>query len=227
MRIKITFTQNTESVPNNQKIVNSYIHKCIGVNNEYHNTMSNYCVSQLMGGTVSDGGKSVEYSKGSFLIITSENMEFINRIIMGVISNPIFGYGMKFKSIEHIEEKFYNGWNYFRTTPMGFIIKKMGSTNRQIGWINDNLNEEIKNHIIRKMSKVKPGISCDGLEVNVTDNKIKRRYVKNVNNQANICGISIYANKELAEAIYNYGIGQSTGSGFGTVYTTKYRNLYI
>ena len=32
--------------------------------------------------------------------------------------------------------------------------------------------------------------------------------------------------KELAELIYNIGLGQSTGSGFGTIYKTENHSLY-
>ena len=50
--------------------------------------------------------------------------------------------------------------------------------------------------------------------------------VKNVINKANQCQISIYTNKKIAELLYNIGIGQSTGSGFGVIYKTENHKLY-
>ena len=45
-------------------------------------------------------------------------------------------------------------------------------------------------------------------------------------NIANQCQVSINCKKELAELIYNIGLGQSTGSGFGTVYKTENHKMY-
>ena len=50
--------------------------------------------------------------------------------------------------------------------------------------------------------------------------------VKNVINHANQCHISIHTNKKVAELLYNIGLGQSTGSGFGTIYKTENHKTY-
>ena len=56
--------------------------------------------------------------------------------------------------------------------------------------------------------------------------KVKKVLVMNVINIANQCQISMNCKKELAELIYNIGLGQSTGSGFGTVYKTENHKMY-
>ena len=50
--------------------------------------------------------------------------------------------------------------------------------------------------------------------------------VKNVVNYANSCHINVYTNRKVAELLYNIGLGQSTGSGFGTIYKTENRSFY-
>ena len=232
MRIKICFTKNTEAVPNNQSVVNSYMHtKCLGNNNEYHDKPSDYCISRLLGGEIVDGGKQMNFPNGGYILVTSMNFGFIDKVINGVINNPTLGYGMEFICVDHITELFYSGWNYFKTTTMGFIIRRKEPVGNQHYYtINDaDINEVIKNHIVNKFSKINPELDFSNLVVAVTDhpsNRVKSVYSKNVKNMTNICQVNINTNKLLAEYIYNYGIGQSCGSGFGTVYTTQYKDFY-
>lgn len=223
MRIRVNFTKNSEYVPNNQNVVNSYIHnKCLG-SNEYHDAYSNYSISRLLGGVIVNGGKNVDFPKGGYILITSMDTIFMDRIVSGIINAGSIGYGMKLSNIEVINEKLYNGWNYFKTTDMGFMLK-----NKNGGYytINDEGFEQVvKNHIINKFSKINPYLDFSDLEVIIPkhrSHKAVRRYVNNVFNISNVCQINIRTNKNLAEHIYNYGIGQSCGSGYGTIYTTQH-----
>jgi len=227
MRLKINFTKNTEKVPHNQSVINSYIHKCLGNNNEYHDTHSNYCISELMGGHIIDGGRNIEFENGGYIIVTSADSDFLNKLIIGIISNQDFGYGMKFVNIDNISEKFYDGWNYFKTTNMGFLLKR-----KESGYytLNDaDLISALKEQIIRKFSKINSNLKFENLDIVINDNKshkVKAAYCKNVKNISNICQINIFTNKLLAESIYNYGLGQSCGSGFGTIHTTQFNEIY-
>src|SRR5208283_1553482 len=161
MRIKINFSKNTEEVPNNLNVVNSYIHNCLGRNNQYHNTHSNYCVSRLLEGSIINGGKNIDFSNGGYILVTSLDMEFLNKIIIGVLKNEI-GYGMKFMGIDNIDEVFYNGWNYFKTTNAGFLLVKKEGGYYTIE--DDNIELKLTEHIINKFSKINPDLDFKNLE---------------------------------------------------------------
>lgn len=228
MRIRINFTKNNEKVPNNLNVVNSYIHtKCLGNNNEYHNTVSNYNISRLEGGIIIDNGQHVDFPNGGYLIVSSFDMDFIQKIMIGVMTNTSIGFGMEFKSVDYIQEEFYNGWNYFKTLSSGFILKNPDGGFYTID--DPDFDIILKTHIINKFSKINPKLNFDDFEVVINKNKshkIKNIYSKNVKNISNICQINIKTNKKLAETIYNFGIGQSTGSGFGTICTTQHLKEY-
>lgn len=233
MRLKINFTPNTDKVPNNLSVVNSFIHtKCFGNNNDLHNNVSNYNISRLEGGTIVDNGKHINYPNGGYLIITSPNQDILNKILVGVMNAQTIGYGMNFKSVDYIQENFYNGWNYFKTLTSGFILKKRDENGKNIGFytLNDpDLTNVLKNQIIKKFKKINSKLNFNDFEVHIDNHhshKVKNIYSKNVKNIANICQIRIKSNMDVAEAIYNYGIGQSTGSGFGTIHTTQFNHLY-
>jgi CRISPR-associated endoribonuclease Cas6 len=231
MRIKIKFSKNTGDVPvHNQAILNSYIHKCLGVNNEYHDTKSNYNISQLYGGKLNPSTNLLTFDNGGYIVVSSMDGEFINKVLIGVINNPILTAGMTFAGVDHISEKFHDGWNYFATLSP-FIIKEYKDKNTYsfITLNNDNFQEQVKQYLINKLSKINNKLDLSDFDViipNSDKHKVKRILVKNVINSANLCHINIHCNKKVAELLYNIGIGQSTGSGFGTIYKTENHNLY-
>lgn len=227
MRLKINFSKNTSKVPHNLNVVNSYIHNCLGRNNSYHDTQSNYCVSGLLGGYIVDNGRNIDYENGGFIIITSVDQKFLNDIMRGILSNSDLGYGMTYVNINFIDEKFCDGWNNFKTTNNGFILKR---DEGGFHTLNDSdIIIVLKSRIVRKFSKIDLNLNFNNLDIVISDSKphkVKDVYSNSVRNISNVCNINIFTNKLLAEAIYNYGIGQSCGSGFGTVYTTQFNDLY-
>lgn len=235
--MKIKFSKNTEKVPNNLSVVNSYVNDCLGRNNPYHDKPSDYNIGRLYGGNVIDNGGYIDYPDGGYLLVTSLNAEFINRFLVGVLKNQSFGYGMKFCDVEYISEEFYNGWNYFKTTDMGIMLKKPRDTkydaddkHKSYYTLNDpDFSTVLKHHIITKFSKINPQFDFKDLEIVIGEHpnhKVAYRYSKHIKNSVSICQININTNKKLAEALYNYGLGQSTGSGFGTIYTTQSLHFY-
>ena len=231
MRIKIKFSKNTGDVPvHNQAILNSYIHKCLGVNNVYHDAKSDYNISHLYGGKLNVETNMLSFEDGGYIVISSKDSEFINKILIGVINNPILTGGMSFAGVDHMSEQFVNGWNYFATLSP-FIIKKYveKSVYSFVTLKDEDFEGQVKTYLLNKISKIDAKLDLSDFDVKIPVNdkhKVKRILVKNVINSGNLCHISIHTNKKVAELLYNIGIGQSTGSGFGTIYKTENHNLY-
>ena len=94
----------------------------------------------------------------------------------------------------------------------------------------ENFEGELQRYLINKLSKIDAKLDLSDFEVKIPKNdnhKIKKILVKNVINMANSCHINIHTNKRVAELLYNIGLGQSTGSGFGTIYKTENHHLYL
>jgi CRISPR/Cas system endoribonuclease Cas6 (RAMP superfamily) len=51
-------------------------------------------------------------------------------------------------------------------------------------------------------------------------NKVRVIKVREVYNYASVCNVDITCSKEISEILFNVGLGNSTGSGFGTIYKT-------
>jgi CRISPR-associated endoribonuclease Cas6 len=228
MRIKIIFTSSTQKVLiNNQHLVNGYIHRLLGENNEYHDSKSNYCISQLCGGKLNDDKETLSFIK-PYIIVTSNDEKLISRISDELFENPIFTHGMSFNDIQYIEETFINGWNHFFTlSPILLVEQEYGQLKRFIT-VNDPLFEsKLLERTKSKINKIDPKINLDDFELKINGaKKQKKIMVKNVMNLASVTKISIKSSKKVAELLYNYGIGQSTGSGFGSIYKTENVNTY-
>lgn len=230
MRIKINFKGQTNLPFSNQHLVNSYIHKCLGNNNMYHNSKSDYNISFLMGGKMNEDKKTLYYNNNAYIIVSSLNTEFLNNLLIGIINNQNFGE-LTFSTVDYINETFYDGWNHFRTLSPFLIKEYTDKKNYTFLTINDNdFKNKVKEYLIKKLIKIDSSLKMNDFDVIINNHpghKIKKILIKNVINHANMCHISIFTNKKVAELLYNIGIGQSTGSGFGTIYKTENKKLYF
>ena len=236
MRIRINFTKNTVGVPiNNQHLLNTYIHlKCLGYGNEYHNAHSNYSISGLCGGRMNPDKETLNFENGAFIVATTEDTTFLGKFVSGVVSNPIFTHGMSFCGIEYITDSdLCNDYNYFQT--LSPIIVKLSEVDRKTEFLtvdNPRFNELLTNNVRNKLQKINPALDLSKFKIELVKDtknvpKIKRVLVKNVLNVANHCTLKVYGGKQVANILYNLGIGKSTGSGFGTIYPTSSRNNYM
>jgi CRISPR-associated endoribonuclease Cas6 len=202
----------------------------LGQNNEYHDNKSNYCISHLYGGKLNPDNISLSFPNGGYITATSSDGVFLNKLLIGVINHPNIIHGMTFAGVDYINETFIDGWNHFATLSP-FIIKKNidKQTYKFVTLNDDDFALEVKNGLLNKLSKLDPSLDLSDFDIRIPkhpSHKVKRILVKNVINTANQCHISIHTNRKVAELIYNIGVGQSTGSGFGTIYKTENHNKY-
>jgi CRISPR-associated endoribonuclease Cas6 len=230
MRIKLLLSPSSENLPiNNQHIVNSFIHRALGRKNDYHDKKSDYSVSSLQGGKWIEGTQNISFKNGGYITISSLDKEFFDKILIGAYTTP-FHNDISVVGMDFVDEQFYNGWNHFATLSP-FLIKKYNSKQDYsfLTLDNPNFQKEVKDYLINKLSKINPNLDLSDFEVSIPNkpnHKIKKVLVKNVVNKANQCQVSIHCNKKVAELLYNIGIGQSTGSGFGSIYKTENHKLY-
>ncbi|HWY09827.1 MAG TPA: CRISPR-associated endoribonuclease Cas6 [Bacteroidia bacterium] len=252
MRIKVNFTKSTEDVPNNNSVVLEYLHRCLGRNNKYHDRISDYNISHLYGGVLCENRNFLTFPDGGYFVLSSMNTEFINNFLLGLMKNSDMKFGMKFSSVDNIEEKFYDGWNYFAVLSP-FIIKKIYGKNdysfmtlngeykridnkwELINTEDYNFEEVLKSYLINKISKIDASLDLSTFEIKIPKfykgnlehkHKVRKVVVKNVVNYANQCHLDILCSKKVAELLYNIGMGQSTGAGFGTIYKTESHHIY-
>jgi CRISPR-associated endoribonuclease Cas6 len=230
MRLKLKFTKPTQPVHvNTQHIINSFIHKLLGNNNEYHDAKSNYAISNLKGGKLNISNNTLSFDSNPFIIVSSINTKFMKKILDGLSNTKDLGYGMTFEGYTPIIKEHYNNhWNNFNTLdPIRLReYNKETNLNRYITINDKDFKDKLKNHIINKFSKIDPTLDFENFDIEIGNGKVKKIYIKDTWNFCSSVQISVYGNKKIKEYLYNYGVGSSTGSGFGTIYQTKNYNVY-
>lgn len=234
MRIKLKFDLKGKTLPiHHQHLINSFIHKCIGPNNEYHDAKNDYSISSMQNGKIVIGDTKVDthlrFDNDGYITISSLDNKLINDILFGAYNTKFNGH-INVNGIEMMDEVFYNGWNHFSTLSP-FIIKEYSDKKTyKFLTLNDvDFETKVKSYLINKISKINPLLNLEDFDVKIKQHpshKVKKIFVKHIPNLANQCQISIHCKKDVAILLYNIGIGQSTGSGFGTIYKTENHKLY-
>lgn len=233
MRIKIKFTPNTQKVPiQNFPLMNSYIHKCIGRNNEYHDKTGSYNISSIQGGSRIGETDFLDFKQGAFFCISAINddVKIIDIIMKGIIENSEFGFGMKFDGIEFMDDKFINGINEFLTlSPILLKEQQPGEKPIFLTYKDPEFEEKLTQRTINKLLKINPDLNLKNFKITVPkreSNRVKTFFVNKVPNKSSQCPVNINCNKEVAEILYNIGLGQSTNSGFGCIYKSESHRNY-
>lgn len=232
MRIKISLPAINVpiSVHDVQMKVNSYVHKLFGINNEYHDTFSQYCVSSLMRGKFNKVDKTFTYPKGTYIIFSTNSADIINAVTKNIWFIK-FDDKYEMLSVKPISEKFITGNNYLTTLTPILLVDNSERNKRKFITIEDLgvFEKELNKRTKIKLEKLDEEVDLKNFYIKVLDsgyNKVLPIFVNKVFNLTSQCNLLITGKNETVNMLYNLGIGQSTGSGFGTVYTTHQHNLY-
>ncbi len=230
MRTKIIYSKNTTPVEYaNQTLLNSYFNKCLGPNNKFHDISGLYNVSSIQGGRRNAQDNTLDFEKGCYFCVSSPDLQLLGDFINKISKHPELFHGMKLKDFEFMpKEKFVNGWNHFLTLSP-FLLRDI-ATRKCLTFENTpNFIEILEQRIINKLKKINANFDLSDFKIALPEhnsNKVKAIMVKKVINFTNQCSIDIHTNKEVAEFLYDIGIGQSTNSGFGTIYKFENYELY-
>lgn len=228
MRIQLKFSSATKLVPNNLAHVVRYIHKCLGDNNVYHDKPSDYVISRMTGGSIVDGGRFIEYPDGGSIFISSGDQDILNKIVAGATTNKSFGFGMNLIGLDFVQEELFDGFNVFKTTNTGVLLKKRDGQRYSFHTLEEEgFEQTLTEHTKKRLSKIDKTLSFKDFKIELQESdKNKTRGIvmssskspeKVSVNQGNVCSVIVYCNKQVAQAIHDYGLGQSTGIGFGMV----------
>ena len=220
MRLIANFTKNTAPIPIDKscELTNSYIHKCLGINNHYHDTFSSYSISSIQGGILKNG--MLNFEEGMYIVISvpEKEQKFLSAIMTGILINPDFGFGMKFISFTPTEVDVHKYHDYVQT--ISPIILKDGRIRKTFK--DDGFWEELTARTIKKLKHYDPDINVNGFKLSIADinnpnNKIKKIMVKGYVNKCSQVCMKIEGHKKTRMLLYDLGIGSSTGSGFGAI----------
>ena len=217
--------ENNGSIPSNNKhLVVGFIHHCLGENNPYHDRFSDYCVSEIYDGKmyivpkIDINSKTLTFSEYPVFYVSSENEEFINKLVGGAILNMSVLFG---------STAVMGGYNDF-SVKSPFVdtieLKCVLLKDKQDEIITVNSDPERWLSVME--SKCRAKLKYEGIEDPYFKLEYKYRgndrncYYKSRKYRCSVVRLKVYGNIKTRKTLYNMGFGNSTGCGFGFV------NLY-
>lgn len=224
MRLLLKFkVEQGVSLPlNNQHILNGYIHKVLGENNNYHDRPSEYNISGIIGGKMNQDDKRLYFDEGFKMVVSGLDDEFISSFMIKCMKNKEMFKGINYYGADLLNEQLYNEYNYFQTlSPI--ILKK---DNRLIT-IKDNDFQEVFEAYLKRVAYKTLKREVDiKITINKDKQKTKLIKVKGISNPCSHFSFKMECDIETTKLFYYNGIGLSRGSGFGCISTTKQNSIY-
>jgi len=221
MRIYIETTKNTQFVPYNyQQFLIGVLHKWLGKNN-LHDKISLYSYSWLMNGT-GVGNKGLSFDKGSKWFISFYNDNYLKRIINTILEYPEMFYSLKVTDVYIQENPDLSNQEAFKLASPILIKRNVTEEFEKHYTFNDNeANELMKETLLHKMEEA--GLEKDdtleiSFDLSYEKRKTKKVNIHDIGNIANFCPIIIKGKPETKLFAWQTGIGNCTGSGFGSLY---------
>ena len=217
MNIRLNFTNTTDKIPvDNQKELNSFVHRVLGHDNKFHDAFSNYSISGLQGGILDKGTRMLSFRENPYIMISSMDNDFLIALFNGLSnnSNEKF-FGCAIKNYEVREFNIHEKYDIVRTISPILLKDKTGRkiTIRDNNWL-ATLTKQCRN-------KLKyAGVVDDTFSIeimNMDNMKTRLVYVGNVFNPCTSAKLIIKGKPETRRILYNLGLGNSCGSGFGAI----------
>ena len=218
MRIYLKLTKNTELIPfNYQPFLTGALHKWIGADNIEHGKVSLYSFSWLQ--NVDTTKEGLNTKNGSFFFISAHNDSMIKPIIEAIRQDPAVCFGVKVSEILIRENPNFESPHRFEIASPIFVRKFKDEKDYHITYDEKESAKYLTEIMQKKLSIA--GLSDEGVEIRFDDSytlaKTKVIKYKNIGNKVNVCPIIAKGTPEQLAFIWNVGVGNSTGIGFGAV----------
>ena len=216
MRVKISFKNYSDIPVRNQKELNSYIHRCIGHDNKYHDSFSRYSISSIQGGKLDCKSGMLKFESEPYIYVSSPDSEFMQNLVMGAMTSGEKLFSMEFLKVEPAEQKVNEYYDTLIT--LSPILYKRKPDGRKITFDDPEWIGGLTEQCVKKIEHA--GLSSNGFRIelrNPDKSKKKMIYVGDVFNPCSHVSLRVFGDKDARKYLYSVGLGNSCGSGFGSV----------
>lgn len=221
MRIHLKTTPNTEIVPFDyqQKLI-GVLHKWLG-KNDLHNKISLYSYSWLMNGKA-NGSKGLKFPQGASWFISFYDDTHLKTIINTILEDPEMFSGIKVVDVTIQENPDLSNQEFFKLgSPI--LIKRYTEKGEEKHYTFEDSDSSslIKETLVHKMQEagLEPDNTFDiSFDQSYDKRKTKKVNIHGIGNKTNVCPIIIKGKPETKLFAWLCGVGNCTGSGFGSLY---------
>ena len=219
MRIIIKTSKNQSIVPFDYiPLLVGTIHKWIGSKNDIHGKISLYTFSWLRGAEKVKSG--FNFPRGASFFISAHDEKLIKQIIKRAMELPELFFGMSVREISLVGSPSFEKEEAYFPVASPVLIKRKEENRVNHYLFNDAKSDELMTEsMVKKM--ILAGLDPSGLSISFDRNyQSARTKVVNYNgikNKGNVCPVIVKGSPEQIEFVWNVGVGNSTGIGFGAL----------
>ena len=220
MRIKINFNgSNTEYKKNSLHQVKGWFeNNVLGRNNDKHNDASYYSLSPMLGGIRTAEGE--KFPNGGYVYFTTNSDEFMSKVAMALfnMNNSVAVGDLAYKNFEMSKDfHIHSDYDIVRTvSPILLKSNHKKITIKDDGFLPLLRERSVEKLVANGMDKAKADTLSIELFHKENAQVIDMQY-NGIHNFATKAMFIVKGHRQAREALYNMGIGSSTGCGFGTV----------
>lgn len=223
MRIHIQTTSSSSVVPFDyqQKLLGT-IHKWLG-NNEIHDKISLYSFSWLLGGKMIRNQGFIFPEGANFFVSFYEN-EYLKMLIRTILSDPEMFCGLQVADITIVEQPtFEESAQCFRLASPIFI-KRLQDENRNYKFYlysdkeSNALMTETLKHKMQEAGLPEDESLRVEFDLTYPRKQVKMVTIHGIKSKASMCPVIIHGNPQSKLFAWTVGIGNSTGSSFGSLF---------
>ena len=222
MRIVIHTTPNSSivSFDYQQKLVGT-IHKWLG-NNEIHDNISLYSFSWLLGGKMIRN-QGYTFPDGANFFVSFYEEEYLRLLIRTILSDPEMFCGLKVRDISKVNQPvFSEDAQYFRLASPIFIKRLQDGTRNYKFYLYDDevsntLMTETLKHKMKEASLPEDGTLKVEFDLTYPQKQVKMVTIHGIKSKASMCPVIIHGSPQSKLFAWTVGIGNSTGSSFGSL----------
>jgi CRISPR-associated endoribonuclease Cas6 len=194
------------------------IHRWLGVN-ELHDKISLYSFSFLLGGTITKNG--FDFKNGAKWAISFFEDKYTKQLIASILENPEVICGMYVQDIVIAETSYRENEGLFLLNSP--ICIKRTDSNRKIKFYtfedseSGNLMRETLLHKMQEAGLEKDDSLSIEFDLTYAKRKTKLITIHGIKNKCSMCPVFIKGKPETISFALSVGIGNLTGSGFGSI----------
>lgn len=220
MRLHFFLSPNERPVPfDYQHYLTGAFHKWVGAN-DLHDAISLYSLSWLYEGHARGG--AVEFPRGAHWFLSVHDESVVEGIVNNALADPEVCCGMRVARIEQQPTPRFGTRHTFKVgSPVLAKSKEVDGRVKHYIFSDDEADAALTATLRHKLDKARLGAPHNQVDVRFDRTyrtpKTKLVTIKNIRNRASVCPIIVEGTPEAVAFAWNVGVGNGTGSGFGSL----------
>ena len=217
MRVHFKISAQNEIIPfDHQSLLTGTIHKWLGWNDE-HGAVSLYSFSRLERGKARKEG--LQLGKETFFFFSAHEPDLIKRLIAGIRRDPFMFHGLQVVEIVIQRDPDLSEKKLFNVASPIFLKRRSGEKIDHILYDDPRADACLKETLLTKMEKA--GLTDEMLDIRFEKSYpnagTKKITYNKIQNRTSWCPVIIEGKPETKLFVWNVGLGNSTGIGFGAI----------